>query len=276
MTKAKKPPYTKGRGECIFCGGGPPTREHIWAEWLKAYIPRQLEYSETESSIDYKTHVETTKKQQPGDPHSLRVKVVCNRCNSGWMGTAQERVQPHLVPLVTGNTSEVNRYAQTVLSMWAAMAIMVGEFRERAHAIIPAEERRYLMDYRKAPPHWRIWIGDYERDKWRSRWFHNTLLVQTPEHVPEGADDGVSRPNTQTTTLVVGRLYIHAMSSSVPNLVDRFVFVGSGTPKLRQIWPIIDDKMDWPPALAITNGEAHSIATAFYNWAAKRGGFQTI
>lgn len=276
MAKPKKPPYAKGRGKCIFCGSYPPTREHIWADWLRAYIPRELDYSETHSSIDHKTHVETTEKKQPGDPHSLRVKVVCGACNHGWMSTAQERAKPLIIPLITGEPTEIDQNAQTVISMWATMAIMVGEFREKQHAVIPAAERQYLMNHQKAPPNWRIWIGNYKRDKWQARWFHNTLPILTEKHIPDVANDGTPRPNTQTTTFVVGQLYIHAMSSSVPNLVDRFVFTGSGAPKLRQIWPIINDKVNWPPALAITNGEAHSIATVFYNWAAKKGGFQTI
>lgn len=265
------------RRKCIFCGGSHPlTREHIWANWLKAYIPRQLEYGESHSSVDHKTHVETTKKRQPGDPHSYKVRVVCKKCNGGWMGKAQERAKPLIIPLITGEPTEINHHTQTVLSMWAAMAIMVGEFREKQHAVIPAGERQCLMNHQKAPPNWRIWIGNYKRDKCQTGWFHNTLTIQTEKHIPDVTNDGTPRPNTQATTFVVGQLYIHAMSSSVPNLIDRFVFTGSGAPKLRQIWPIINDKIDWPPALAITNGAAHSIATAFYNSVAKRGGYQTI
>ena len=275
MAKRKKPPYAKGFPTCIFCGGRPLTHEHIWANWLKSYIPKELDHSETESSIDHKTHIAMSRKKQPGDPRSHKIRVVCDRCNSGWMGTVQESVQPHMIPLLTGAPSKLNQHAQSVLSMWAAMAIMVGEFRERSHAVISINDRRYLMDHRKVPINWRIWIGDFERDKWRSFWFHNVLPVETPEHIPEITDNGMPQPNTQTTSLVVGRLYFHAMSSDVPSLVNRFVFTGSGAPKLRQIWPIINDEIDWPPA-PITNGEAHSIATAFYNWAAGRAGFQRI
>jgi hypothetical protein len=29
---------------CIFCGGTPLPREHIWADWLRAYISKNLPY----------------------------------------------------------------------------------------------------------------------------------------------------------------------------------------------------------------------------------------
>jgi len=32
-----KPP-----GRCIFCGALGVTQEHMWANWLRSYIPREL------------------------------------------------------------------------------------------------------------------------------------------------------------------------------------------------------------------------------------------
>lgn len=40
MAKPKKQPYSKGRAQCIYCGSFKNmTREHIWADWLREYIP---------------------------------------------------------------------------------------------------------------------------------------------------------------------------------------------------------------------------------------------
>ena len=35
--RRRKPP-----GRCIFCGKVGLTKEHMWADWLRSYIPREL------------------------------------------------------------------------------------------------------------------------------------------------------------------------------------------------------------------------------------------
>ena len=36
---------------CIFCGGTPLSREHIWADWLRRYIPKNLAYHHSGRAI---------------------------------------------------------------------------------------------------------------------------------------------------------------------------------------------------------------------------------
>ena len=194
--------------------------------------------------------------------------------NTGWMSEVQSAAKPHLIPLIEGRQCTIEGHPQRLISLWAAMAIMVGEFQEPEKVAISAEHRSHLRLNRGTPPNWRIWIGRYKRGEWKSHWFHCALPVSTKEYVPDMMDSGIRRPNTQTTTFVAGQLFIHAMSSDVPNLVDRFRFIGSGASKLRQIWPVVDAQIDWPPVI-LTDNEAHNLSNAFFNFALRTAEYQS-
>jgi hypothetical protein len=95
---------------------------------------------------------------------------------------------------------------------------------------VPAEDRRHLMMMGNTPFNtWRIWIaqydGEYPGDHW-SRHF-GMQVVSSPDHV--------LRPhkcNTQVTTMVIGKLCTHIVSSSVMP-----VPLGYDGVALTSIWP---------------------------------------
>src|SRR5947208_778698 len=60
-----KPP-----GKCIFCGGRGLTKEHMWADWLRPYIPREMQEHRSASSIFSLTDVEEVITRRTGDPHA--------------------------------------------------------------------------------------------------------------------------------------------------------------------------------------------------------------
>jgi hypothetical protein len=59
----------------------------------------------------------------------------------------------------------------------------------------------------------------------------------------------VPPPNTQTTTFVVGQLYIHAFSSDEAGITDMWRFTGvTGIANrvFTRIWPVEDQFVAWP------------------------------
>lgn len=260
---------------CIFCGGEALTDEHIYAEWLKPYIPRTLENTTTYSSIVHQTRTEAKAYSRTGDPHSRRLRVACKRCNTGWMSQLQEHTKAILIPLVTGTPITLDAYAQRRVAAWAAMAIMVAEYDEPDKIAIPTEDRDYLRGHRDAPPNWKIWIGHYERGDWVGHWLHNVLPVVAKKDAARTQTNEIPAPNTQTTTFVVGQLYIHAISSSFPKVVDLFRFVGSASDKIACIWPGPDTAIDWP-LRTLTDVEADRITNTFFNWALRSTGRDPI
>jgi hypothetical protein len=73
-------------------------------------------------------------------------------------------------------------------------------------------------------------------------------------------DNDAPRPNTQTTTFVVGRLYIHAVSSATDIFEDWRL---ARPDLLAQVWPLHRNIVAWPPAAVLTDRDADQIASEF-------------
>jgi hypothetical protein len=109
------------------------------------------------------------------------------------MSILQNDVKSILVPLLKGEKATLFKKPQATLASWIAMFTMVAEFQS---------------------------IGYHERQNWRLVYAHNTLPVSTGSGSIHHSDDG-SLPNTQTTTFVVGKLYVHVLSTAVRGVINR-------------------------------------------------------
>jgi hypothetical protein len=160
----KRTPNPPGR--CISCNSLGLTREHMWADWLRDYIPRER----IEHYTAFKTFVpdkaEQTLKRRTGDPHSTRIKCVCRKCNNEWMGKLQENAKPYLVPMLEGKNISLFRNGQNAIAAWATMMVMVSEYLEKDQGMvaIPSADRHWLYKQHRPPSsRWRIWIGQHRR-----------------------------------------------------------------------------------------------------------------
>jgi hypothetical protein len=247
---------------CIFCGKAGLTHEHVWADWLKKFIPKDMVEHDSLFAIVHTTHSEPRRKKRAGDLRSRRLRVVCKSCNSGWMSRLQEKAKPCLLPLVLGEVTAFDVDTQSILTAWIAMFVMVAEYFNPATVTSTQEQRSFLMHSGKAPTeNWKIWIGDFERVNWKGQLVHFTVPISSPLHRPETMDNGLPRPNTQTMTFVVGRLFVHVASS----VIDIFEDWRLARPDLlKQIWPIRRNIIGWPPKIAVTDRIADDIAGEFH------------
>lgn len=252
---------------CIFCGGHPTTREHIWADWLRKYIPKtHANHTSSESIINRDFSVEQTTKRWGGDPKSRRIQIVCGDCNHHWMSDLQTMAKPTLVPLILGEAAFVNKDMQRTLAAWAAMTMVCAEYFYPHRATTSVTDRRWLFKQKLAPRSFRIWIGDYERKDWRGHWIHNSMRIS--EH--EGAQgwtvypDGTPRSNTQTVTFVVGRLFIHLFSCPFPEILEARKLVQPIEDRLIQIWPPRHSFLTWPPANSPGDLDADQLTMAIF------------
>lgn len=248
MAKKPKRANLKGPGKCIFCGGGGLSHEHVWADWLRDYVPRTLNEHRYRSALLYPGKEDATIKRQTGDPHARRLYIVCKRCNNEWMSELQTAVKPFLVPLLTGQVSRLHRRAQTTLAAWVAMTVMVAEFLYPDRGAIPQSDRTWLYENQTSPPHWRIWLG---RQQHRSvpMYFKNVITLATDEEAKTASRDLVPEGNTQTTTICLGQhLLIHVMSS-VPkghSIIRRWKLPPHFSAALTEILPIRAPMVRWP------------------------------
>jgi hypothetical protein len=237
---------------CIFCGGAPTTREHIWADWLAKYIPKTMpKHSSATSILNRDRSVSKTAKVWGGDPRSRRLQIVCGSCNHRWMSDLQKATKPILLPLITGNSQKpviLDLDRQRTLAAWAAMSVICAEYFYPNRATVSVTDRRWLYKTKTAPTDFRIWIGDYERKEWIPHWGHFSLRISEQEGAAGWTvhPDGTPRSNTQVTTFVVGRLFIHTYSCPFPEILHAEKVVRAVENKLVQIWPPRHSFLVWP------------------------------
>jgi hypothetical protein len=249
---------------CLFCKGPGLTREHIWADWLRNYIPRDLTEYHLNHRVDYRTHVNSDMKKFSGDPRSRRLPVVCLDCNQGWMSKLQEDTKPVLIPLILGKPTKLRRSHQRLLAAWITMAVMVGEHVVPSSAVIAQSERSLFMLTLQPPRRWRIWVGHYRRGEWIGHWVHNAVPLVLQEDLRSGKV-GIDAPkNTQETTFTVGELYIRAFSSSI-DVDETWVIPPNGDEMLVSLIPPRQAVVRWPMTRVLTDQEADVLANWFFN-----------
>lgn len=119
-----------GARECLFCRGRVDSREHIIPEWLSKAMDRRLE-----SIRPIRFHEATGISQHGGATRfsNFRTRVVCQRCNSGWMSTLETRVKSIIGPLVGPCWPEdfdlgtLHEHVPA-LRQWMAKTALVAEF----------------------------------------------------------------------------------------------------------------------------------------------------
>lgn len=257
---------------CIFCGAVGRSKEHIWPAWLKPHISRPLTEHYHHSAELHDNRSDFVRKKYSGDPHSRGPKVVCAKCNSGWMSRLQTLANPCLISPVTGQPIILDPPAQKILAAWAAMEMMTAEFFDKYKVANSYEEREHVRLALSAPDSWKIWIGFFERRNWKGLWAHNVFPVAAEGDVPEIMDNGLPRPNTQSATLVVGKLYIHAFSSPFKEIRD-MVDVAQDRIFLSQIWPLGERAIVWPTS-PMSDREADKVASAFLSFVQKMDAFK--
>jgi hypothetical protein len=114
---------------------------------------------------------------------------------------------------------------------------------------------------------WKLWIAPYRRVKWIGQWAHASVPIYSAEDIAPLTDDGRPQPNSQNTTFVIGRLYVHTMSGPYPNIVHGWGWVGADRARslLRQIYPTVYRRIAWPTS-ELTDHDAIKFAAAFHSY----------
>jgi hypothetical protein len=258
-----------GKRCCVFCGAtGNLTSEHIWGDWTRKYVPREQNKHDFRAVVAKTPTSETAEpvRIRAGDPLNSQVKVVCQSCNNGWLSQIQAKAKPHLIPLVEGRDAYLGRQAQRQIATWATMATMTGEYlsRDPENVAVPQSERTKFMQTSRPLKNWRIWISKYEREEWKGQWRHNSFPIYPAAEIAEVLTSVKRKPNYQTTSFVVGKLYVHTFSGQASDLIMRWDWQNAprALDALRQIWPLDKDVLRWPAA-TMNDQDASGIATAF-------------
>ena len=132
---------------CVFCGGGPLTREHVYAEWLRDALPVAGRFRTTD--------VEGQLLWEQGT-FDIEAKIACARCNNGWMSDLEAVCGPLLTnPMLYGATLTLAPGQQRTVALWAIKTAVVLEAyrKERTFRYLPEWHARWMPRTRDKGEH---------------------------------------------------------------------------------------------------------------------------
>ena len=262
---------------CIFCGRTPLSEEHVWPEWChdsvrspttaKAYFRKQYETSRDNNDIPR----EVFSQEVPREITDHTLRVVCRtHCNNGWMSRLEEKAKRFLLPLITGRYGVVDKYRQEVIANWIAMKLLVCECSIPEDVVFNDKQRSVFMGRRWPPEEMTIWIGRYTGQAWFNTYLRSATCVGWAPvgTFPKAPPSGSIAKNIQAQTFLIGQLFVHATSTTVPNL--HAATPPALTHVLKRIWPY-DGPFLWPPGPSLTDPQVAFVTTAFARFARRLG-----
>lgn len=250
--------------KCIFCEqNASMTGEHIWPEWFRKYVPRELTspnkalHTTGRSWIDasgqrHSTLTTRGKLARSGEIADQKLKVVCGSCNGGWMSRLQKAARPVLAPYIKGDWSKLmDEEEQAIIAAWATMFTMVLERADPNTIATSQADRTALMLASKALPDWWIFVG--RSDGLKAKFLHRAAGVEAPGWLRA---DHPQTHNTHVTTFVAGALLLQTLSSQVLFFSDASAFSAqpyANETGFAQIWPPQSSAVGRPILLSTDN-----------------------
>jgi len=143
---------------CLFCDSDADSREHLFPDWLNdvlGYVHPTLLFS-------------GDREWKADRPASHKLRVVCQRCNNGWMSRIEKNAQPVLTPLILGQGHQIGSDQQAMLARWAYSRAVVGEQLAEwpDDQRIPEGHRLWLPNYNEPPLSVEVFAGTTDGQWW--------------------------------------------------------------------------------------------------------------
>ena len=142
---------------CRFCRATDRkiTREHVWPDWLRDYLPP------FDEDADIERWSPGTSRQGWSQPFlATTVRAFCDGCNSGWMADIEAAAKPIVGPMVIGQPTELDAGAQQIVASWVALKGQVAAQASKLDPGIPEPHYAGVYNVRGAPANtMRMWVG---------------------------------------------------------------------------------------------------------------------
>jgi hypothetical protein len=240
---------------CIFCGGEPVTREHLWPDWVRRKVqidaPFRYDMVEEEDGEDIGGfHFE-----QP--PFDQTVRAVCARCNNGWMSAAESAVKPVLDGLLEYRGRRLHRREQRELATWALMKAAVFDALHRDRPAVIEAHRQHLYAEREPPPSglW-VWLATYNAEQVGHYAYQGVKLM------PLNATLEPENPTAYIVTVTIGPVAVQLAGTDLLSLTfDDIVY-----PQLdvARVWPA-SGSVEYRQRVVMTTRTLHTFTTALYD-----------
>lgn len=230
--------------QCFCCPAPADSREHVLPAWVARYLGlagRKFEHTTARNVAEY-GEVPAT---------NFRARILCRTCN-GAFGTLEDAAKPRLIPLIDGQNAILDGEDQEVIAAWAVKTVFMQLAATRKRRSVPIGHRRHLRQTLTPPPAGcRVGIARYGGDRLRlraGRW------VNTP--APGRGDMRNVHPYTGVIT--IGALLLMVWGA---RRVPRDARIELRRHQVRQIWPIAERSLPWPPLWPVQAHEVDTLVT---------------
>lgn len=240
---------------CRFCGAAEAIAVAAWPEWATRLITDEADTRFGPRAVEsVRTQILKALPREMREDFiaARKIRVACKRCHHGWMRRIDAQVRPLFIPLVTGSELLLTLAVQRALAAWVAKTVMIAEFASSEGVITSDRERETLRRTGEPPASWNIWIAKSSGHHWAARYVRHTAGLG-----PVGRK-GVTK-DTQSVTLGMGRILVHAMSSTVPGM--KFELPGKAE-TFHFLWPVGKATV-WPPRSTLDHHEVEDFNQGF-------------
>lgn len=182
----------------------------------------------------------------------LKVKVVCESCNSKWMSHLETEAKPILGPLIRGDERILSREDQRKIAIWAIKTAMMWQFMSHIQPISSSIMRELYEDSATPPGNAQVWIGACLAEAGYS--YPVSLTVK-----PKGASSDAA-VNAYGATFSIGHAAFQVFGHELPGVRGgrRFADGSRLAHGLLPIWPFAE-VATFPTAHVWTLGQLEEI-----------------
>lgn len=259
---------------CVFCGGIPLTREHVYPQWLRqfsapqAYIQREGSYQDPFPQTVVRQDeqgkyvvVDEARGNKTPVLHEVTVKSVCASCNNGWMSRLEGAVQGPLKRMADPPKPPphiVSNQTQTLLATWAHKCFMMyDQYRDARDRVFVDEDFVNFKKFQKPPRSARIYMGITNSPISTFAMWHETHLLSLDFETDPQVTLATTTRNLSSSHLGVQGVYFieQYFKPSIPWTanarwgVDLAAMAAVSATPARLIWPPNKKLFRWPPPL---------------------------
>ena len=131
---------------CVFCGSSKNiSREHIFSDWLSQKFAKGTKGNNEVRGDDLSRNWQ-------GSIFQDKIKIVCEKCNNGWMSDIETRASKLLSPLIFEHRpASYSRDEQAIIALWVQKTVLVISKTIGGAFQIPKEFYSQLYNSRTVP-----------------------------------------------------------------------------------------------------------------------------
>lgn len=223
---------SKPAGKCVFCGGAPLTKGHIWPDWIDRALGITAQGHLQEEGL-----FETFSTQLPKNDYALidrqgsagqrKPRNTCLACNGGWMSRMEDSAKRPTARLIRGERQFLSPVDQIAVAALLCLISTRIEFIGTQRAV-SAQDRNWLRLARMPSASWKIWIAKFIGPNPYEHWSRKYALRLDP--VPSDPIDP-ENCNIYVSTYIIGQLCAHLVYCPIDRL-----FGGYEGVHLTDIW----------------------------------------